>query len=115
MTIELYGTLTVRLLCYLIPSLLAVVFDSALPNLSRKIKADGKDHLPHRLGREKVLRIVAVATGNVVLGVLVQAALELITTRVFLLRSLLKVSKIVSTSWFYKDVFPFDRHFRSMV
>lgn len=86
MTIELYGTLTVRLLCYLIPSLLAVVFDSALPHLSRKIKADGKDHLPHRLGREKVLRIVAVATGNVVLGVLVQAALELITTRVFLLR-----------------------------
>lgn len=98
LAIELYGTLTIRLLCYLGPALLAVAFDYLVPGLSRKVKAEGKSHLPHRLGRDKVLRVVAVATSNVLLGVIVQAALEILVTRVFFMRSLLKVTKIVSVS-----------------
>lgn len=85
-------------MCYLGPALLAVAFDYLVPGLSRKVKAEGKSHLPHRLGREKVLRVVAVAIGNILLGVIVQAVLEVLVTRVFFMRSLLKVTKIVSAS-----------------
>lgn len=99
MTIELYGTAIIRFLCYLAPAIFSVAFDSILPNFSRKIKAAGKGHLPQRLGRDRILHIVAVSTANVFLGILVQAVLEVLFIKVLHLRSLLKVNTTVPLPW----------------
>ncbi|KAF2208794.1 hypothetical protein CERZMDRAFT_48530 [Cercospora zeae-maydis SCOH1-5] len=99
MTIEIYGTLIIRLFCYLIPSLLSLCFDSVIPSMSRKVKASGKRHLPHQLGRDRLLRIAALATGNVFLGVLIQALPEVVATRILHLRSLLRLSTTVPLPW----------------
>ncbi|CAK1354983.1 hypothetical protein CB0940_01233 [Cercospora beticola] len=99
LTIEIYGTAIIRLFCYLIPSLLSLGFDLSIPSMSRKVKAAGKRHLPHQLGRDRLLHVAALATCNIFLGVLLQAILEIVATRILHLRSLLQVSKAVPLPW----------------
>ncbi|KAK4560569.1 hypothetical protein LTR86_005766 [Recurvomyces mirabilis] len=105
LSVEIGGTMLVRLVCLLVPALACLAFDCALPKLSQGIKAHGKRQLPLSLGRDKVLEIAGVAVFNVLLSVAVQGALELFATRVMHTRSLLRVSAAVPLPWnLVKDV-----------
>lgn len=105
LTIELGGTLLVRLLCFLLPALSMLAFDSAVPGVAKGIKSQGERQLPLRLGRNKVLEIAGVAIFNVLLSVAVHAGLEHLATEWLYLRSLLKVTSIVPLPWtVLKDV-----------
>lgn len=95
LTVELYGTLVLRVLFFLIPALGLLAFDCVAPGLSKAIKSRGERQLPGRLGSRKLLLVVGVAVFNVLLSVAIQAALELTTTRVLHLRSLVKVTSTV--------------------
>ncbi|KAK5120976.1 hypothetical protein LTR85_005760 [Meristemomyces frigidus] len=104
-TIELGGTLLVRLVCFLLPALGFLAFDCALPSVAKGVKAQGERQLPLQLGRNKLLEIVGVAVFNVLLSVAVQAGLEYIATQVLYMRSILKVTSIVPLPWtVLKDV-----------
>ena len=101
--IELYGTLGVRILFYVLPSLAFLAFDSAMPDLAVKIKEHGKSALP--MGEEpggrkgQWWKVALISITNVVLSVAVQIGLEILFTQVFHLRSLLKVSTTVPFPW----------------
>lgn len=99
LTIEIYGTVAVRLICFLIPALAFLAFDLALPRLSKNVKARGSTQLPGRLGRGKVVEVALVAVGNALLAVLVQAALEFLVTHGLHLRSMVKVTSSVPLPW----------------
>ena len=93
--VELWGTLVVRVLFFLLPALASLVLDVAAPRLSAGVKTQGAAAAPSlltRRDRRRLLAVVGVAVGNVVLAVLVQGALELLCTRVLRLRSLLRFS-----------------------
>lgn len=105
LSIEFYGTLAARLLCFLLPALGFLAFDCAVPKLSRNTKARGKEHSPLKHDRRVLAEVVGVATFNVLLGVLLQVALELLSTRVFHLKSILRVTIGVDLPWnIIKDV-----------
>lgn len=105
LVVELYGTLVIRLLCYLLPALGFLAFDCAAPRLSKGIKARGASQLPHLLGRNKLLEISGVAVANVLLAIALQAGLELLCTRGLHIRSILKVTSAVPLPWtILKDV-----------
>ncbi len=90
--VELYGALFIRLLFYLLPSLLSLALDTAAPNLAVHIKAQGAVALPARRGGRKPAVVAAWATFNVLLGVGLQAAVEALFTQVLDMRSVLKVT-----------------------
>lgn len=94
-----------RLLCFLLPALGFLAFDSAVPSLAKGLKARGEKQLPIQLGRKKLLEIVGVAVFNILLSIAVQAGLELLTTQVLHLRSNLKITATVPLPWtILKDV-----------
>ena len=101
--VEFLGTLGVRILFYILPSLGFLAFDSATPNLAVNIKEHGETALP--MGEEqggrngRWWRITLVSIGNVMLGVAIQMSLETIFTQVLHMRSLLKVSVYVPMPW----------------
>jgi len=101
--IELFGTLGVRLICYVLPSLGFLAFDSASPDLAVKIKEHGETALPigvEQGGRKgRWWRIALVSVGNVLLGVAVQIGIELLCTEVLHIHSLLKISTSVPFPW----------------
>jgi hypothetical protein len=82
-------------LCYLLPALAFLAFDLGLPDISKNVKARGKRQLPGNLSRQRLIRLATVAVGNVILAILVQAALEVVVTRILHLRSLIKVTTIL--------------------
>nr|POE58680.1 hypothetical protein CFP56_68355 [Quercus suber] len=104
--IELMGTLVIRSLCFALPALAFLAFDLLLPRLSTIVKARQQKSLPqYQLDRNDLFKVTAVASGNVLIGVAVQGVLELLTTRVFHLRSILKVSTTVPLPWsIFKDI-----------
>lgn len=105
LSIELYATLTARLLCFLVPALGFLAFDCAVPGFSKNLKARGKEHSPLRHDRRVLLEIAGVASCNVLLGVLLQLTLEVLATRVFHLKSILRVTIAVDLPWnIIKDV-----------
>ena len=101
--VELYGTLGVRTLCYILPSLGFLAFDSMSPSLSVNMKEHGKPALPmsEDQGGPKGpwWRITLVSIGNVLLSVALQIGLELLVTRVLHLRSLLQLSTSLPFPW----------------
>ena len=99
LTVEIVGTLLVRLVCFLLPALAMLAFDCGVPNIAKSLKARGEAALPLRLGRDRLLSIAAVATCNTLLAVALQAALEVLWTDIFHLRSILKTSTAVPLPW----------------
>ncbi|GAB7365508.1 hypothetical protein MBLNU230_g6581t1 [Neophaeotheca triangularis] len=97
--VEIYGTLLVRGICFLLPALGFLAFDCAIPSLSSSIKARGDAHLPQRLHRQKLLKVIVVATFNTLLAVALQAALEYLATTILHTRSILKVTTAVPLPW----------------
>lgn len=101
--VELFGTLGIRILFYVLPSLGFLAFDSASPNLAVSIKEHGETALPmgdEQGGRKgRWWRVALVSIGNVLLSVAIQIGLELLCTQVLHVRSLLKISTSVPFPW----------------
>lgn len=99
LNVELYGTLAIRILCFVLPALGFLAFDCGFPSASQGIKAQGKKHPPLRLGRNRLIEITAVSIFNVLLAVALQAGIELLFTEVLHFRSIVKVSTGVPLPW----------------
>jgi len=99
LSVELYGTMVTKMLTFLLPSLGFLAFDIAIPSLAASTKARGKRQLPSRYDSRKIAAIVGVSTFNVCLSVALQMGIEVLLTKVFRMRSSLKVSTLVPTPW----------------
>jgi hypothetical protein len=99
LTVEIYGLSIIRLVFFLLPALLFLAFDTGLPGLAKSLKAQGKDGLPSRLGRNRNLQILGWSVFNTVLGVALTVGLELLFSKVLRVRSLLSVSKVLPLPW----------------
>lgn len=107
--VELVGTLGIRAVFYLLPSLLFLLFDSLIPSLAVSIKMQGEKGLPTRTsgGRGKKSKgqrpewysIVGLSIFNVCLGVGIQAGIEFLLTEVLNVRSALQVSTKMPMPW----------------
>lgn len=73
LNIQIFGTLAIRLLFYLVPSLLFLLFDTLLPSLAVSIKHGGRAALPPRDPRA-LARTLLLALLNLVLATAVEAA-----------------------------------------
>lgn len=103
--VEIYGTLAIRLLFFLLPSVAFIAFDAFVPSLSTSMKAAGEEQLPTRLGRKKLFNVTAVATFNILIGIALQAVIEYTMTEYAHFRSGLRVSTFVPPPWsIAKDV-----------
>lgn len=94
--VELFGTIAVRFLFYVLPSMLFFLFDILTPSAAVLIKAQGSAGLPggrrRRKIRAKELKIAGWALFNLCLGIAVQGLLESGLVTVLGKRSVLKVS-----------------------
>ncbi|KAL2435098.1 hypothetical protein ABEF95_013156 [Exophiala dermatitidis] len=94
--VELVATLAVRTLFYILPSTFFLLFDALLPSAAGNLKALGGSALPFKdASRPKTLRtlrVVGWSIFNVLMGVAIQAAVEVLFTRVLLIRSALRVT-----------------------
>ena len=103
--VEVYGTLIVKLLCFLLPALGFLALDCGAPNLSKGLKNRGASQLPLVYGRNKLLEVIGVTTFNVLLGVACHAGLEFVATEVLHAKSILRVTSTVPLPWnMLKDV-----------
>lgn len=101
--VEVLGTLGIRILFYLLPAAAFLLFDSATPNIAAKAKEHGEAALPmgeEQGGRKgRWWRTALVSTGNVLLGVVLQSAVELVFTKLLHIRSALKISTTLPMPW----------------
>lgn len=107
--VEIIGCLGIRVLFFLIPSLLFLIFDSLLPSLAVGIKLQGPSALPTRTGGIKNARrgggtpqwyqVVGLSLFNVCLSVALQAGVEALLTNVLHVRSALKVTTTLPMPW----------------
>lgn len=74
--IELFGTLGIRIVFFLLPSLVFLLFDTLLPSLAESIKHGGSSALPPRNARD-LGRTLLLALGNIVLVTALEAASSL--------------------------------------
>ncbi|KAL8717416.1 MAG: hypothetical protein Q9225_005330 [Loekoesia sp. 1 TL-2023] len=101
--VEALGTLGIRVLFYILPALGFLTFDGAASNLAIKIKEHGETALPMgeeqggRKGRWWKVALVSIA--NVLLGVAIQLAVELVFTKVLHVQSALKISTSLPMPW----------------
>lgn len=95
--IELIGTLAARLVFWLVPSLLFLLFDTGVPSLAESIKFYGSSSIPRRhaasLGRQAFLAIF-----NLALFTALQAGIS-ITATSLLNRPLFKTSTTLPLPW----------------
>ncbi|KAI9841324.1 MAG: hypothetical protein M1838_003619 [Thelocarpon superellum] len=114
--IEVLGTLAIRLLFFIAPSLFFLLFDSLLPSVAVSLKTQGAAALPTRTldparrggdsaarhSRRKPnawLAPVGLALANLLLGVALQAGVEALCTHVLHVRSALKVTSTLPSPW----------------
>jgi len=94
---------------FLAPSLLFLIFDTIIPSLAVGIKRQGGSALPTRTGgvqgakrgggRPEWYQVLPLSLFNVILGVAIQAGVELLFTEVFGIRSALKVTTTLPMPW----------------
>lgn len=101
--VELFGTAAVRLLFFLLPSLLFFLFDILTPSAAVVVKAQGEAGLPSGSKRGKVrmkdLKVAGWAILNILLGFAAQAAIEEVRTELIGMRSALRVSMKLPMPW----------------
>ncbi|KAJ9270046.1 hypothetical protein DTO212C5_3785 [Paecilomyces variotii] len=101
--VEIFGTLAVRLLFYLVPSLLFFLFDILTPSAAVVIKAHGETGLPAGSKRGKTTlkeaKVVGWSVLNLALSIAAQAGIEYILTKVLGVRSALKISIKLPMPW----------------
>lgn len=103
------GTLGVRTLFFLVPSLLFLFFDSAIPSLAVGLKRQGAPALPARTGgvqgtkrgkgRPQWYSVLGLSLFNIGVSIALQAAVELLFTKVFKIRSALKITTTLPMPW----------------
>ncbi|MCJ1380469.1 hypothetical protein MMC17_003574 [Xylographa soralifera] len=108
--VEFWGTFGTRIVFYLLPSLGFLLFDSAVPGVAVNIKEHGEVALPlsnEQTGRKgRWWKVALVSTGNVLLGVALQTAVEYLFTDVLHIRSALKITSTLPMPWgIVKDLF----------
>lgn len=108
--VEIFGTLGIRFLFYILPSMGFLLFDSATPALAVGIKEHGDTALPmsEENGGKKGRwwKVALVSIGNVFLGVAIQTGIELLFTQLLHLQSILKLSTSLPMPWaIAKDLF----------
>ncbi|KAJ5950891.1 uncharacterized protein N7479_009304 [Penicillium vulpinum] len=94
--VELFGTIAVRMLFYVLPSIIFFLFDILTPSAAVLIKAHGTTGLPggkrRRRIRAKEFKVAGWALFNLFLSIAVQGALEMVLVQTLGKRSALKVS-----------------------
>jgi hypothetical protein len=124
--VEFIGTLVVRLVFYIFPSLFFAGFDALLPSAAQSFKSKdlGKDAVPLvRANRRKTLRylrFIGWSLLNVFIATVVQVLLEIIFTRILGMRSALRVVtappspfsivKHILFGYLLRDVFTYTVH-----
>ncbi|RDL41920.1 uncharacterized protein BP5553_01899 [Venustampulla echinocandica] len=106
--VEVVGTLAIRALFFLAPSILFLLVDSAIPSLIVGIKRQGAAGLPTRTGGVKRsakragpqwYRVIGLSIFNVLLATALQAGIELLFTKVLHARSALQVTTTLPLPW----------------
>ncbi len=98
--VEILGTIAVRILFYVVPSTLFLLFDSVLPSAAAGLKARGDVALPSNGAKGRWWKVALVSVGNVlVLDVALQAGVEALFTEVLHIRSALKVTTTLPMPW----------------
>lgn len=101
--VELVGTAAVRVIFYLIPSVLFFLFDVLLPSAAIVLKAQGEVGLPsgskRRKSGKKVYKVAGWAVFNLLLSIAVQWGIEYLLTKVLGIKSALKVSTTLPMPW----------------
>ncbi|KAI0007096.1 sterol desaturase family protein [Xylariaceae sp. FL0662B] len=95
--IELVGTLAVRIVFWLVPSLFFLLFDVLVPSLAESIKLYGAASLPRR-NTASLLRQLTLAIFNLALSSAVQAGISVGATTL-LRRPLFKTSSALPLPW----------------
>lgn len=106
------GTLAIRTLFFILPSLLFLLFDSIIPSVSVSFKTQGESALPTRTsggsrrgGRSQWYQVIGLSLFNIVLCIGIQSGVELLFTEVIGIRSALKVTTTLPMPWsILKDV-----------
>lgn len=98
-----------RVLFFLVPSLLFLLFDSIIPSLAVGLKTQGASALPartegsHRIkagrGRPQWYSVVGLSLLNIGISVALQAAVELLFIHVLGIRSALKITTTLPMPW----------------
>jgi Fatty acid hydroxylase superfamily len=99
LVVEVYGLVLIRVLFFLLPALGFLAFDTLIPSIAEQIKAQGEYGLPGRLGRKRLSYLVGWSVTNTVMGIALTLGLELLFSRVLMIRSLLSVSKQLPFPW----------------
>lgn len=97
--LELVGTLIIKIIFFVLPSLAVLGFDSLIPSLSASIKSRGAAQLPTQLSSRKLRNVIFVSVFNVAFSVLVQGLCDFVLTEVLNIRSAIRVSKIPPAPW----------------
>jgi len=106
--VELVGTLGIRAVFFLVPSLLFLLFDTLIPSLAVNIKRQGENGLAVRTanGAKKGRRggpewytVIGMSIFNVLLGAAIQGGLEYLLTEVLNARSALQVTTTLPMPW----------------
>ena len=99
--LELYGTLAIRLLFYVLPSLSFLAFDTFAPNAAVRLKEHGEEALPlsGERGRKKLAKVVTLSLFNVLLGMGLQGGIEYLFTEVLHIRSALRATSAIPLPW----------------
>jgi hypothetical protein len=106
--VELVGTLGIRAIFFLVPSLLFLLMDSILPSVIVNIKTQGSSALPTRTGGARNFRkggrppwyfVIGLSLFNILLSVALQAGIELLFTEVLHFRSALQVTTTLPMPW----------------
>jgi Fatty acid hydroxylase superfamily len=101
--VEIVATLAVRVLFYILPSTIFLLFDATLPGAAEGLKAMGSTGLPLKNAKREravlVGKTVLWSLGNLFLSVLLQAGIEVLLTRFLAFRSALKVTTSLPMPW----------------
>jgi len=106
--VEVVGTLAIRAVFFLVPSLIFLLIDSILPSVIVNIKAQGASALPTRTGGARSTKrgsrppwyfVIGLSLVNILLSVAVQAGIELLFTEVLHFRSALQVTTTLPMPW----------------
>lgn len=100
--VEIVGIAAVRLIFFVLPSVLFFLLDTTIPSATAVIKVQGEDGLPggrkKKVGKKEI-KVAAWAMFNVVLGIVAQGLIERFLTRVLGVKSALRVSTMLPLPW----------------
>lgn len=105
--VEILGVLGIRLIFFVLPALLFLLFDTVIPTLAVNIKIQGASALPTRTaGLRNGKRsgpewysVVGLSLFNIVVCLAIQGGVELLFTEVLGIRSALKVTTTLPMPW----------------